>query len=251
MDDETTVGSAPLFGSVTPDEPLTVVVVDDHELFSAGLEFILNAASGGYVKVVGRTANAADASDLVLRCQPTVAIIDLTMPPPGGLGAIADVKRSFPDVRILALSGTDDVDYAIDALEAGASGFMLKSATPETLVPPLMALALGISVMPEQVKQTLVGTGARASRQLVRELTDQERELWRLLALGLDTTELGERLYASDRTIKRLVAALLRKIGAANRHEAAALAGRSGLLDGPAPVTESPQAPAGPSGAGQ
>src|SRR5439155_1157048 len=102
---------------------------------------------------------------------------------------------------------------------------------PATLAPPLLALGLGIAVMPEQLKQALLANGARPSRQLLRELSDQERELWRLLALGLDTTELGERLFASERTIKRLVASLLRKVGASNRHEAAALAGRCGLLD--------------------
>jgi DNA-binding NarL/FixJ family response regulator len=221
----------PAFGAVSPENPLTVVIVDDHELFSAGLEFILNAASSGYVKVVGRTADAAKAVELVRRCHPQVAIIDLSMPPPGGVGAIAEVSHHYPKVRILALSGTDDVDYAVEALEAGATGFMLKSATPETLVPPLLAIGLGISVMPEQLKQALLVSGARPSRALLKDLTDEERELWQLLALGLDTTELGERLYASERTIKRLVATLLRKIGASNRHEAAALAGRCGLLD--------------------
>lgn len=227
------------FASVTPDNPLTVVIIDDHELFSAGLEFILNAASSGYVKVVGRAAEADKAVELVRRCQPQVAIIDLSMPPPGGLEAIASVKRHYPKVRVLALSGTDDVDFAIDALEAGANGFMLKSATPETLVPPLLALGIGISVMPEQLKQALLASGARPSRMLLKELSDEERELWRLLALGLDTTELGERLYSSERTIKRLVASLLRKIGASNRHEAAALAGRCGLLDDlPTPAVE-------------
>ncbi len=239
MTDDAATGKSFPFGSVSPENPLTVVVIDDHELFSAGLEFILNAASGGYVTVVGRTADAGKAVELVRRAQPQVAIIDLSMPPPGGLKAIAAVKHNYPKVRVLALSGTDDVDYAIEALEAGATGFMLKSATPETLVPPLLALGLGISVMPEQLKQALLASGARPSRALLKELSDEERELWRLLALGLDTTEIGERLFASERTIKRLVAALLRKIGASNRHEAAALAGRSGLLDDlPTPTAE-------------
>jgi DNA-binding NarL/FixJ family response regulator len=231
MSDDTGTEKRLAFASVSPENPLTVVIVDDHELFSAGLEFILNAASSGYVKVVGTTAEAGKAVELVRRCLPQVAIIDLSMPPPGGVEAIAAVKHAYPKVRVLALSGTDDVDFAIDALEAGANGFMLKSATPETLVPPLLALGLGISVMPEQLKQALLANGARPSRQLLKDLTDQERDLWRLLAQGLDTTELGERLFSSERTIKRLVASLLRKIGASNRHEAAALAGRCGLLD--------------------
>jgi DNA-binding NarL/FixJ family response regulator len=219
-----------LFGLASPEAPLTAVVVDDHGLFAAGLEFILNVASHGCITVVGRTTEASMALDLVRRHMPRLAIIDLAMPPPGGVEAIAQVKRHYPQVKVLALSGSDDPEFAMAALGAGANGFMLKSAKAEELVPPLLALALGVSIMPERLKDELVAHSVRP-RDLLGRLTDQEVELWRLLGQGLDTLELGERLFVSERTIKRMVASLLGKVGAANRREAAALAGRAGLLD--------------------
>jgi DNA-binding NarL/FixJ family response regulator len=211
--------------------PLTLVVVDDHELFSAGLEFVLNAASGGAVRVLASTADASQAVALVRRHTPAVAIIDLSMPPPGGLEAIRQVRRNHPQVRILALSGTDDLEFAMGALKAGADGFLLKSSSPEALVPPLQALARGVSVMPRSMMDALVRLGARPGHEALDKLSADELELWRLLAKGCETSQIADQLFASERTVKRMVASLLRKIGAASRLEAAALAGRSGLLD--------------------
>ena len=212
------------------ENPLTVVVVDDHELFSAGLEFVLNHASGGSVRVIGHTSDAAKALELVRRERPRVAVIDLAMPPPGGVEAIRQVKQAYPQVAVLALSGTDDFDFAASALRAGADGFMLKSAAPEMLIPPLLSVALGMAVMPRPMMRA-VFMAHRYGRELLAGLEDEERQLWLLVAKGMETTEIAEHMFASERTVKRMVAALLRKIGASNRHEAAALAGRCGLLD--------------------
>lgn len=214
----------------SPENPLTVVVVDDHELFSAGLEFVLKHASQGSVRVLGHTNDAAKALELVRRERPRVAIIDLAMPPPGGVEAIRQVKHAYPQVAVLALSGTDDLEFAASALRAGADGFMLKSAAPEMLIPPLLSLALGMAVMPRPMMRATF-MAHRYGRDLVAQLEDDERQLWFLVAKGMETTEIAEKMFASERTVKRMVAALLRKIGANNRHEAAALAGRCGLLD--------------------
>lgn len=214
------------------DSPLSVVIVDDHALFSRGLELLLNSA-GGAIRVVGRTDDAGAALDLVRRLRPQLAIMDLAMPPPGGVEAIRQVKRDYPKVRVLALSGTDQAEFAVAALHAGADGFMLKSSEPELLIPPLLSLALGVSVMPRPLLSTLLKSGARPGRTSLGDLTEEETNLWVLIARGLETHEIAERLFASERTVKRMVAALLRRIGAANRLEAAALAGRAGLLDDP------------------
>lgn len=219
---------------VSPDNPLSVVIVDDHALFSRGLELLINTAAGSAIRVVGRTDDAGAAVDLVRRLRPQLAIIDLAMPPPGGVEAIRAVKHDYPKVRVLALSGTDSADFAISALQAGADGFMLKSSEPELLIPPLLSLALGVSVLPKGLLTTLLRSGARPGRGTLGDLTEEEQRLWLLIARGLETSDIAQQLYASERTVKRLVASLLRKIGAANRLEAAALAGRSGLLDEPA-----------------
>jgi DNA-binding NarL/FixJ family response regulator len=217
----------------SPDSPLSVVIVDDHALFSRGLELLLNTTAGSSIRVVGRTEDAGAALDLVRRLRPQLAIIDLAMPPPGGVEAIRQVKHDYPKVRVLALSGTDQIDFAISALRAGADGFMLKSSEPDLLIPPLLSLAMGVSVLPKPLLTSLLRSGDRPGKGALDDLSEDEQTLWLLIAKGLETNEIAERLFASDRTVKRMVASLLRKIGAANRLEAAALAGRSGLLDEP------------------
>ena len=217
-------------GSRPAKEPLRVVIVDDHELFSAGLEVILNNASTE-VRVVGSTADAGQALELVRRLRPHLAIIDLAMPPPGGVEAIRMVRHSYPSVRVLALSGTEDLGFVLSALKAGANGFLLKASSPEVLVPPLLSLASGVAILPQPVLEALVRAGDRPGQDALAKLTDDEQTLWRLVARGCENVEIAEQLFASERTVKRMVATLLRKIGASNRLEAAALAGRSGLLD--------------------
>jgi two-component system, NarL family, nitrate/nitrite response regulator NarL len=212
------------------DDVLTVVLVDDHQLFSRGLELLLNTDPESRVRVLARTEDADRALELVRHHRPRVAIIDLVMPPPGGLAAVQAVKRHYPEVRVLALSGNDEVASAVEALRMGADGFLLKSSEPDELIPPLIALASGLSVVPPPVISALLETWARSGHRVVSDLDGEELELLRLIAAGLESSEIAERLHVSERTAKRLVAGLLRRIGVSNRVQAAAVAGRSGLL---------------------
>ena len=212
------------------DDVLTVVLVDDHQLFSRGLELLLNTDPDRRVRVLARTEHADRALDLVRHHRPRVAIIDLVMPPPGGLAAVEEIKRHYPDVCVLALSGNDDVNSAIGALRTGADGFLLKSSEPDDLIPPLLAMAAGVSVVPPPVISTLVESWTRSGQRAVSDLTPEELDLLRLVAAGLESLEIAERLHVSERTAKQRVAALLRRIGVSTRVQAAALAGRCGLL---------------------
>jgi DNA-binding NarL/FixJ family response regulator len=212
-------------------EPIVVVIVDDHSLFSRGLELLLSAASEGRIKVAGRTENADEALALVRRHRPSVALVDLAMPPPGGVGAIREIAHHYPEVRILALSGTDDRELALEALAAGAHGFIPKSSDPDVLVPPLLSLGGGLSVLPTSLLGALVELRATRRPALLTKLDDEEIALWRLVARGLESLEIAERTFVSERTAKRMVASLLRKLEVGNRVEAALLAGRVGLVD--------------------
>jgi two-component system nitrate/nitrite response regulator NarL len=213
------------------DEAIVVVIVDDHGLFSRGLELLINAASEGRIKVAGRTEDAAEAVTLVRHHRPQVALIDLAMPPPGGLKAIKEVKKHYPKVKVLALSGTDDRDLALEALAAGADGFMAKSSDPEVLVPPLMSLGAGMSVLPTSLLGVLVTPYSQGRRAVLDKLTEEETTLWRMVARAMESAEIAEKLYVSERTAKRMIVSLLRKLGVNNRIEAAVLAGRVALLD--------------------
>ena len=211
--------------------PVDIVLIDDHPLFTRGLELLLGTAAAGRVRLVGSTADAAMALDLVRRHRPDVAILDLAMPPPGGHAAIRAVKRSHPSVRILALSGLTDEADRLQALRDGADGFLPKTSDPEDLLHPLLALVDGYSVLPAELLRALLHASDRPGGDLVDDLDEDDRRLWAAIARGDSTEDIAERWIVSQRTAKRMVAALLRKIGARNRIHAAALAGRSGLLD--------------------
>lgn len=207
-----------------------VVVVDDHPLFSRGLSLLLPGVSEGRVRVVGETDDASAAAALVLRQHADVAIVDLHMPPPGGTRAITAIRRADPMVRVVALSGLAEADAALEALRAGAAGFLPKTADPEALVRPLLAVLDGWSVIPEELLRQLLADAAPSGEQGIAErLTADERRLWRLIAEGASTVDLATTLHVSERTVKRLVAHLLRRLDVTTRMEAAALAGRVGL----------------------
>lgn len=221
------------------DGPVSVVIIDDHVLFAQGLQFVLEEATGGAVQVVAVSGDAGAAEELVRGHRPDLAVVDLVMPAPGGVAAIEAIKRHAPRVRVLVLSGVDTVEDAAEALAAGADGFLPKTADPDAVVTPLMAVLAGWTVLPRPLLDHLL-SATRPDRRLVLEgLDEADVELWRLVAKGLETGEIAGRLFVSERTTKRMVAALLRRLGVANRIEAAALAGSVGLLDEPAPPPRS------------
>ncbi|MGY1624620.1 response regulator [Geodermatophilus sp. SYSU D00965] len=210
--------------------PVDVVLVDDHPLFSRGLALLLPGVSDGRVRVVGTTDDASAAAALVRRHHADVAVVDLHMPPPGGTRAIAAILRTDPMVRVVALSGMAETEDAIEALRAGAAGYLPKTADPEHLVRPLLAVLDGWSVVPDDLLRRLLDDATPTGEQGIPErLTADERRLWRLVADGAPTVEIATTLHVSERTAKRLVAALLRSLGVTTRVEAAALAGRVNL----------------------
>ena len=219
-----------MVGSPGASAPVDVVVVDDHPLFSRGLALLLPPMSAGRVRVVGTTDDASAAAALVRHSRADLAVVDLGMPPPGGIRAIAAIRRAEPTVRVVALSGLADEDAALEALRAGAEGFLPKTSEPEVLVPPLLAVLDGWSVVPETLlRRMLSDAGPRGERGVLDRVNSDERRLWVLVAEGRNTVDIATELHVSERTAKRLVAGLLRQLRVSSRTEAAALAGRVGL----------------------
>jgi two-component system, NarL family, nitrate/nitrite response regulator NarL len=209
-----------------------VIVVDDHPLFTRGLALLLPQVSDGSVRVVGTTDDASAAAALAQRTHADVAVVDVQMPPPGGSRAIAAVRRAQPLVRVVAISGLADAHAATEALRAGAVGFLPKSADPEALVRPLLSVLDGWSVLPEELLREILDRTVPASDEgIAGRLTADERRLWRLVAAGAGTVDIALTMHVSERTAKRLVAQLLRRLHVSSRVEAAALAGRVGLAE--------------------
>jgi two-component system nitrate/nitrite response regulator NarL len=208
---------------------IRVAVVDDHPLFVRGIELLLPDVSDGRATVVGSTGDASAAAGLVRRTVPDLVLVDLHMPPPGGIRAIAAIRRTTPRVRIVAMSGDEDPGPALEALRAGAEGFLPKTSEPADLLHPLVAILDGWAVLPGELLGALLAP-ARGVRPAPAELDEAERHLLQLIAAGATTTEIAVQLHVSERTVKRLTATLLRKLRVSSRTEAAALAGSSGLL---------------------
>jgi DNA-binding NarL/FixJ family response regulator len=205
-----------------------IAIIDDHPLFVRGLELLLPDMSGGRVTVVATTGDAASAANLVRRTFPDIALIDLHMPPPGGMRAVSAVRRAMPRTRVLAMSGDDEPDTAVRALRAGAEGFLPKGCEPAQLLQPLLAAVDGWAVLPAAVLAAL--TAETADNRPVIRLAEAEQRLLRLIASGSSTVEIATRLHVSERTVKRQTATLLRRLRVSSRTEAAALAGSAGLL---------------------
>ncbi|MEU8424651.1 response regulator transcription factor [Micromonospora sp. NPDC048835] len=201
--------------------------MDDHPLFVRGLELLLPITTDGRAEVVASTGDAAAAAALVANCRPDLALVDLHMPPPGGIRAMAAIRRTTPRVRVVAMSGSTDPAPALEALRAGAEGFLPKTSEPEELLPPLLAILDGWAVLPAGLLRAML----RPARFTPVELDGEERRLLRAIATGRSTVDIAEELHVSERTVKRMTAALLRKLRVSNRAEAAALAGHSGILE--------------------
>jgi two-component system nitrate/nitrite response regulator NarL len=208
---------------------IRVIVVDDHPLFVRGLELLLPEVSDGRAEVVAATGDAASAASLVRRTVPDLVLVDLHMPPPGGVRAIAAIRRSSPRVRIVAMSGDEDPAPALEALRAGAEGFLPKTSEVADVLQPLLSILDGWAVLPAELLGALLGPG-RGSRPAPVDLDAPERQLLQLIAAGATTTEIALQLHVSERTVKRLTATLLRKLRVSSRTEAAALAGSAGIL---------------------
>ncbi|HEV7687100.1 MAG TPA: response regulator transcription factor [Acidimicrobiia bacterium] len=209
---------------------MRLALVDDGGLFGRDVEAMIEAASGGAVAFVGRTDDHRAVVDLVRRRRPEVVLLDLALGP-AAMTALRDLHRSTPITRVVAITGEADVNLVSTTFRAGAHGVLLRGTTPEDLVAPLLAAASGHCVLPGALLPSLVGIAVARHPELLDTLTPEERQLWRMVADGVETTQIAETLFVSERTAKRLVALLLRRLGVANRIQAAALAGQSGLLD--------------------
>ena len=175
-----------------------IAVVDPQPLFGRGLAMLLPAVSEGRVEVVAAVNTATEAAGMVRRCHPDLVLVDLALPPPGGLRAIAAIRRIEPGVSVVAMSTPALDDHVLQAVHAGARGVLCKTAEPEGLLLPLLALVDGWAVLPADALAQLSAAAGGASRRLRDGLCDSERRLWRLLASGHTTSQIAVELHVSS-----------------------------------------------------
>lgn len=215
-----------------------VLLVDDDPLVRAGLAMILGSAED--LEVVGEAGDGADAVEAVRRHRPDVVLMDIRMPRLDGLAATSAVVRLSPAPKVVVLTTFDLDDYVFRALEAGASGFLLKDTPPRDLVEAVRVVAAGEAMLSPSVTRRLIGhfaaagvdTRRRAALERLEALTEREREVLLCVARGRSNAQIGRELYMSEATVKAHVSRMLTKLDAANRVQVAILAHDAGLLDG-------------------
>lgn len=214
---------------------IRVLIADDQPLVRRGLSLILAPDPG--VEVVGEAGDGAEAVALAERLRPDVVVMDIRMPVLDGVGATEELSRLLPESRVLALSTFDMDEYVVAALRAGAYGFLPKDVSPEELIAAIRTVHTGEAAVAPRLLTRLISTYVRASVRPARrpaavpaELTPREREIWRLLATGLDNAEIAADLDISISTVKNHLTGVFGKLGVRDRAQAVIAAYESGLV---------------------
>jgi DNA-binding NarL/FixJ family response regulator len=210
-----------------------VLLVDDDDLMRAGLSAVLS--SDETIEVVGEAGRGRQALPQTRELRPDVVLMDVRMPDLDGIAATREVLSASPHVRVVMLTTFEDDEYVFGALEAGASGFLLKRATPEDLIAAIHTVAAGDALLSPAVTRTVIERASRqptvdaSARGRLDHLTPREREVLELVAHGLSNAELAERLVIEESTVKTHVKHVLAKLGLRDRVQAVIFAYESGL----------------------
>ena len=214
---------------------VTVVLADDQALVRRGFRLILEAEPD--LEVVAEAEDGQQAVDAVRRHRPAVVLMDIQMPGMDGLEATRRILGEQGNAtRVLILTTFERDDYVFQALQIGASGFLLKTAPPEDLVTAVRVVARGEALLSPSVTRRVIQEFAASRRHVPRSpdldrLTQRELEVLRLLAEGLSNAEIAARLYLSEATVKTHTSNVLAKLGLRDRVQAVIFAHRQGLID--------------------
>jgi DNA-binding NarL/FixJ family response regulator len=205
-----------------------VLVVDDHPVVRDGLVQLLTAADD--LDVVGAAADGAEAVGLAGSTKPDVILMDLSMPVMDGCEATRRIVDANPDARVLILTSFTDQEGIVQALDAGAVGYMLKDAEPAELLGAVRAVARGESPLDPKVAAALLRSRSVARHE--PELTAREREVLGLVGTGMANKQIARRLGISEKTVKAHLTNVFQRIGVSDRTQAALWAERHGLAGG-------------------
>jgi DNA-binding NarL/FixJ family response regulator len=212
---------------------IRVLVADDQSMVRAGFRMLLGGEEG--IEVVAEAANGLEAIEKAARFDPTVVLMDIRMPELDGLEATRRIVAGQPGARVLILTTFDLDEYVYEALRAGASGFVLKDDPPEQLIAAIRTVAAGDALLSPAVTKRVIERFSRLPQPAppngLDELSDRERDVFRLIARGLSNAEIGHELFISETTVKTHVTHILAKLGLRDRVQAVVLAYRAGLVE--------------------
>jgi DNA-binding NarL/FixJ family response regulator len=211
---------------------ISLIVVDDHPMFLAGLQQLFKKQPD--FEVVGVAEGVAQLEELLQKEMPTLILMDIEMPEGDGISATVFVRKRSPATKVVILTGYDNPDLIFRALKAGAVGYLLKNSRPRDILDTLRKVAAGeIFLNPELAGKFLRefqrDQELEEVRRLVQTLTPREEEVLRLVATGATNREISQRLFISELTVKMHLASIFRKLQVNDRTKAAILALKAGL----------------------
>ncbi|MEV5558493.1 response regulator transcription factor [Nonomuraea wenchangensis] len=215
---------------------IRVLLADDEVLVRSGFKVLLDLEDG--ITVVGEATDGAEAVERARATRPDVVLMDIRMPRLDGIQATAQIARTrgLEQVRVLILTTYDTDEYVFDALQAGASGFLLKDAGPAELLHAIRVIAAGEALLAPRITRRLIGqftarrTAARTAEDRLAVLTEREREVLALVGQGLSNQEIGAALFLSPATARTHVSRAMAKLGARDRAQLVVIAYRTGLV---------------------
>jgi DNA-binding NarL/FixJ family response regulator len=218
---------------MTSEETIKVLLVDDHDLLRRGMKTMLE--SEGSIEVIGEASDGMKVLAMVEENIPDVILIDVIMPNKDGIEATREVKEAYPNVGVVVLSGHDDQQFVFDALKAGASGYILKTAELEEVVTTVKSVAAGEGKLDPQLALRVLTEFQNYQRneasEVYQPLTPREREILQLMSEGLPNKTIASRLSISERTVTTHVANIYSKLHVNNRVSAIQEAMRRRILN--------------------
>ena len=212
---------------------IRILVADDQYLIREGIASLLELEDA--LEVVGMAADGRDATEKAIKLKPDIILMDIRMPELNGIEATAEIRNTLPACQIVMLTTFDDEEYIVQALLAGACGYLLKDIPPQDLVQAVKLAHAGVFQLAPEVVGNLVGSlrdkGARAKRKeaAALDLTPRELEVLRLLAKGASNKEIAKQFEVSEGTVKNHVSNILTRLGLRDRTQAAVYAVEHGL----------------------
>ena len=210
-----------------------VLVADDQSMVRAGFRMLLGHEED--IEVVAEASNGLEAVEKAARFGPTLILMDIRMPELDGLEATRRILAADPQARVLILTTFDLDEYVYEALRIGASGFVLKDDPPEQLLAAIRTVAEGDALLSPAVTKRVINAFTHLPRwdppDALAELSDRERDVFRLIARGLSNAEIGAELFISETTVKTHVTHILQKLDLRDRVQAVVLAYQTGFFE--------------------
>ena len=210
---------------------IRILVVDDHTIVREGVCSLLARLND--IEVVGQAADGRQAITQVAELRPDVVLMDISMPEMNGLDATREIHKSFPDTRILVLTQHENKEYVFPILQAGAVGYILKRARASELANAIRTVHLEGAYLPAEVAHTVLNEIVNTNKTHASEaslLTEREKEVMRLVAEGLSSREIAERLHLGAKTVETHRANIMEKVGVHNTVDLIKYAIRVGIV---------------------